>query len=112
LIQSELDELKEKFNNHVVRTDREKKLPSGVAPNVAYALYEQFGGEQCLQPVDRNFVKSLMEDIGGEDIIRFVSVEYAARAQAVFDDLRFGLLSFHNVWAVFSAMMPLMYPIM
>ena len=50
-----------------------------------------------------------MEAIGGEDLICFVSVEYAASAQAVFDELWFGALLFHNVWIVFSAMMPIMY---
>ena len=109
LIQQELDSLRDRFNNHIVRKDRQKKLPSGVSPNVAFTLYPQYGGEQCLQPVDRNVVKSLMEAIGGEDLIRFVSVEYATSAQAVFDELRFGALSFHNVWIVFSAMMPIMY---
>ena len=39
-----------------------------------------------------------MEAIGGEDLICFVSVEYAASAQAVFDELWFGALLFHNVW--------------
>jgi len=78
LIQQELDTLKDRFNNHVVCKDKEKKLPSGVSPNVAYTLYDQYGGEQCLQPVDRAFVKALMEAIGGEDLIHFVSVEYAA----------------------------------
>ena len=47
-------------------------------PNVAYILYDQYGGEQCLQPVDQAFIKALMEVIGGEDLIHFVSVEYAA----------------------------------
>ena len=111
LIQQELDTLKDRFNNHVVCKDKEKKLPSGVSPNVAYTLYDQYGGEQCLQPVDRAFVKALMEAIGGEDLIHFVSVEYAVRAQTVFNDLRFGALSFHNIWNVFTAMMPIMYPV-
>ena len=79
--------MKDHFNNHVVRKDKEKKLPSGVSLDVAYTLYEQYRGKQCLQPVDCNFVKALMEAIGGEDLIHFVSVEYAAQAQAVFDDL-------------------------
>jgi hypothetical protein len=111
LIQQELDTLKDQFNNHVVRKDRGKKLPSGVSPNIAYTLYKEYGGENCLQPIDPNFVKSLMEGIGGEDLIRFVSVEYAAHAQAVFETLGFVALSFHNVWLIFSAMMPIMYPL-
>ena len=111
LIQQELDTLKDRFNDHVVRKDRGKKLPSGVSPNIAYALYEQYGGEDCLQLIDRDFVKSLMEDIGGEELIRFVSVEYAARAQAAFGTLGFPTLTFQNVWLAFSAMMPIMYPL-
>jgi hypothetical protein len=48
----------------------------------------------------------LMEEIGGENLIRFVSVEYAARAQGVFDTLAVPKLTFSNVWEVFSAMIP------
>jgi len=93
-----------------VRKDRGKKLPSGTSPNIAYTLYEEYGGDDCLQPIDPDFVRLLMEGIGGEDLIRFVSVEYAARAQAVFETLGFPGLSFQNVWLTFSAMMPIMYP--
>ena len=85
-------------------------MPSGASPNVVYTLHEQYGGEDCLQPVDRDFVKSLMEDLGGEDLIRFVSVKYAARATTIFETLGYGKLTFENVWHVFSAMMPIMYP--
>lgn len=110
LIQQELDTLKDRFNNHVIRKDREKKLPSGVSPNVAYTLFSQYGGQNCLQPVDRAFVKSLMDDMGGKELIQFVSVEYAERAASVFESLAYLELTFQNVWLVFSAMMRLMHP--
>lgn len=77
---------------------------------MAYTLHEKYGGQNCLQPVDRDFVKSVMEDLGGEDLIRFVSVEYAALAADVMEYVGFGKLTFHNVWLVFSAMMPILYP--
>ncbi|KIJ05969.1 hypothetical protein PAXINDRAFT_20810 [Paxillus involutus ATCC 200175] len=108
LIQQELDQLMDHFNNHVVRRDKKKKLPSGVSPNVAFALHDQYGGENCLQKVDRAVVKHLMEDIGGEDLIRFLDIGYAAHAQTVYDSLNFTSLTLQNVWAVFSAMLPLM----
>jgi hypothetical protein len=108
VIQKELDDLKERFNNHVVRLDRNKHIPSGVAPNVAYSLHEQYGGEDCLQPVDRAVIRQLMTDLGGEDLIRFVSAEYAARAQAVFELLGIQDLTLQNVWHVFQSMLPLM----
>ncbi|KZP07458.1 hypothetical protein FIBSPDRAFT_762875 [Athelia psychrophila] len=110
LIQQELDTLKERFNNHTVRKDKDKKLPSGTSPWSAYTLHESYGGQNCLQPVDREFVKSVMEDLDGEDLIRFVSVEYAARAADVMEIVGLGKLTFHNVWLVFSAMMPIPYP--
>lgn len=109
LIQQELDTLKDRFNNHVVRTDRTKKLPLGVSPNIAFTLHENYGSEDCLQPVDRDIVWGLMQDIGGEDLVRFVSVEYAAIAQTAFESLGHEKLSFQNIWTVFTLMMPLMY---
>jgi hypothetical protein len=48
-----------------------------------------------------------MESIGGEDLIHFVSVEYENHAQTIFTNLGFKELSFHNVWNIFSAMLPL-----
>ena len=106
LIQQELNELQERLNSHPTRLDRNKHLPSGVSPNVAYTLYEEYDAENCSQPVDVDVVQKLMDDIDGEELIRFVSVEYAARAQEVFDSLNVPKLTFENVWEVFSAMLP------
>jgi hypothetical protein len=65
LIQQELDQLQDHFNNHVVSFDKNKGLHSGISPNVAYALHEQHGGEFCLQPVDVTVAYDLMSQIGG-----------------------------------------------
>jgi hypothetical protein len=104
VIQKELDELKDSFNSHVIRLDRSKSNPSGVSPNVAYELFEEHGGEDCLQP---KIIQELMEELGGEDLILFVSREYAVRAQAIFDTLNLRDLNAQNAWHVFSAMLPL-----
>lgn len=107
LIQGELDELKERFNSHVVRYDSKKFLPSGVSPNVSFHNPEAYNGEiDCLQPVNVGLVQQLMKDLGGESLIQFVTPEYAAHAQAVFDSFRITRLSFENVWAVFQEMLP------
>ncbi|KAH7869316.1 uncharacterized protein C8R40DRAFT_1241123 [Lentinula edodes] len=107
LIQTELDHLRDAFNNHRVRKDRGKALPSGLAPNVSFSLYEKYGGENGLLPVDCTIVKQLMENIGGEDLIRFVSRDYAAKAQAVFvDQLGNPKLTMTNVWDIFQEMLP------
>lgn len=108
MIQKELDELKDRFNSHVIRLDRSKSNPSGVAPNVAYELFEKYGGEDCLQPVDSDVVHTLMEELGGEELVLFVSREYAAKAQSICDTLGLRDLNMQNAWHVFSTMLPLM----
>jgi hypothetical protein len=108
VIQKELNELKDRFNNHVVRLDRTKSNPSGVSPNVAYELFEKYGGEDCLQLVDSKVIRALMEELGGEDLILFVSREYAAKASTICDTLGLRDLNLQNAWHVFSAMLPLM----
>jgi hypothetical protein len=49
-----------------------------------------------------------MEELGGEDLILFVSREYAYKAQGIFDTLRVRDLNLQNVWHIFSSMLPLM----
>ena len=110
LIQRELDALRERFNSHKVRRDRNKKLPSGVSPNVAYAMPDRYNAIDCLQQVDVAVIQEIMDAIGGEDLIRFVSTDYAARAQQVFDLLRLPPVTLHNVWEVFQKMMPILHP--
>ncbi|KAF8486785.1 hypothetical protein DFH94DRAFT_796573 [Russula ochroleuca] len=86
LIQQELDELKDRMNCHTTRYDRNKKIPSGVSPDVAVSLCTEYAGENCLQPVNVDVVQQLMDDIG-DDVLRFVPAEYADRAQEVFASL-------------------------
>lgn len=110
LIQQELDELKNGFNDHLVRYDRKKVNPSGTTPNLAYSLYnsKKFRGQWCLQNVDVGVVQGLMDKLGGRELVEFVSPEYAVRAEEAFSSLNIVKLTFQNVWAVFSAMRPLM----
>jgi hypothetical protein len=107
LIQEELDNLRETFNNHRTRKDKQKFLPSGVSSNVAFALHETYGGSNGLLHVDRRIIEKLMEEIGGEELIRFVPVEYAARARGILEDkLGAPKLTMSNVWDIFQAMLP------
>jgi hypothetical protein len=73
------------------------------------ALHDtSFGAEWCLQPVDTEVIDALIAEIGGDDILQFVTPAYANQAQGVYDDLRIGELTFQNVWNVFSRMLPQM----
>ncbi|KAF8531361.1 hypothetical protein JB92DRAFT_2692108, partial [Gautieria morchelliformis] len=108
LIQQELDELQDHFNNHHVQKDRNKVLPSGVSLNEAFTLHEAYSAENLLQPVNKDVLKELMVSIGGDDLIQFVSIEYAIHAQEVYDSLGIQKLTMFNVWTIFQAMLPLM----
>lgn len=108
LLQQDLDQWKQNQNDHTVRRDNNKFLPSGVSPNVAFSLHHKYGAENYLQPVDVAVVQSLMEKIGGEALIQFVSIEYAVQAQSVYDNLHIGSLTFDNVWYIFQSMLPQM----
>lgn len=79
-----------------------------MSPSTAYRLYEENGGEWCLQDIDAHIIHHLRAEIGGEDLLRFVSVQYAERALKVFDSLDYGKVSLQNVWSIFADMLPLM----
>ena len=111
VIQKELDKLKDCFNSHTVHLDHTKSNPSGISPNIAYELYEKYRGIDCLQPVDREVIHDLMEELGGRDLISFVSHDYAVKAQGVCDMLGLHDMNLQNIWHVFSAMLPLMLTI-
>lgn len=96
------------MNWHVVRKDKAKLLPSGIAPSIAYELCGDYGGVDCLQKVDRKVIKDLMDALGGESLLEFCSPEYDAHAQAVLDDLNITEMTMQNAWKVFSLMLPFM----
>jgi hypothetical protein len=98
----------DRINNHKVRSDKFKMNPSGISPNVCYSLCQENGGENCLQKVDVEVIRGLMRDIGGEELIQFVTPEYAQHAQSIYDMLNVTKLGFDNVWLVYSAMLPQM----
>lgn len=75
-----------------------------------YSLPQQWGGENCLIPVDRNLVELVMEQMGGEEVIRFVSIEFATHAEQALADVGLGVdgITFQNVWQVYLALIPRM----
>ncbi|KAH8093899.1 hypothetical protein BXZ70DRAFT_369379 [Cristinia sonorae] len=108
LIQKELDNSRYTYNNHRSRKDNTKTRPTGVSPNIALALYAQHGGVNCLQNVNEDVVRHLMEDIGGEDLIRFVSKPFERRASVVLEALGVREVKTTNVWEIFKQMLPLL----
>lgn len=109
LIQAELDDVRDRMNNNFSRRNPDKLLPSGCSPNDAYALYEDYGGEWCLQEVDRALVDEIMEEMAmGEDLLNDYGVPpvFAAQAKEVLETLNIGRVTLQNVWFVFADMLP------
>ncbi|KAF5319802.1 hypothetical protein D9611_012894 [Ephemerocybe angulata] len=112
MLQETLDDFCAFRNAAKMRKNHEKLGPSGCSRNDAFENYEAWGGQDLLQSVDVERIRELQSMLGGEDLIKFVPDEFAARAQAAYDMLGIQSLRMENVWAVFSALYPIVFPAM
>jgi hypothetical protein len=107
LIQKELDDVRDQMNKRKGRKQKEKALPSGVSPQIAYDLYKEYGGEWCLLPVDVEVVQQIMDDILlEEDPFDWeVPIEFKYRCEKAYANLNIGELTMQNGWSVFTDML-------
>src|ERR1700749_4573448 len=90
LMQKELDRFRKSANSRKVQKQKDKVLPSGVSPNIAYTLPEKYNGEECLQPVDVDLIDAILADMQPQkDALSDWGVpeEFDRRAQDAFDRL-------------------------
>ena len=100
-------------NSYRSRRDDTKPGPSGMSRNEAYSLPHMWGGKQCLLEVDLDIVREIKDFMSdGEDMFRFplVTAEFEREAHSVYEALHIQDLSLSNVWNVFRAMLPLLFP--
>ena len=57
-----------------------------------------------------SIIHKLKEEMGGDQLLEFVSPDFAARCDAAYESLAISELTFENVWEVFQAMLPLVFP--
>ena len=62
-----------------------------------------------LIPVDRDVIRELKHQLGGESILDFVKPEFAELALGVYEMLGSPPVSSASVWHVFSHMLPSIY---
>ncbi|KAF7362207.1 hypothetical protein MVEN_00566900 [Mycena venus] len=113
LLQKELDKWASFRNGVPIRKQKDKAGPSGVramSRNEAFSMFESWGGVNCLQRVDRDVIRQMKEDMGGDALIAFSMPEFSARAEEAFESLGPVVLTQKNVWDVFQAMLPLVFP--
>jgi hypothetical protein len=94
----------------MMRKDNEKPDPSGMSRNQAFSLPEEWNGRDCLLKIeDLSVIKQLKEELGGDELVSFSTPEFSSRAQEAYDSLNVVDLTFENVWAVFTAMLLLVF---
>jgi hypothetical protein len=108
VIQQELDKFRFQANNRRVRKQKQKSLPSGVSPNIAYTFPEKFGGTDQLQPVDIEVIQEILDQMQAEkDALADWGIpeDFAQRAQAAFVETRIVEVSVSNIWIVFQCIL-------
>jgi hypothetical protein len=57
-----------------------------------------------------SIIHKLKEEMGGDALLEFVLPEFGARAESTYKSLAISELTFENVWEVFQALLPLVFP--
>ncbi|KAF8185576.1 hypothetical protein K438DRAFT_2155443 [Mycena galopus ATCC 62051] len=111
IIQEQLDEFRAWWNNHRVRLQRDKNMPSGHIPVLAFEHPEHLGGIDCRICVPKEAVielrKLLTEEVGSrESHLSWpgVTLEFEAMAQAVWEDIGSPAMSMDSAWDIFAQM--------
>lgn len=110
LLRKTLAQFVRERNSYKSRKDNSKAGPSGMSRNNAFFMPESWGGKNCLLPVDLEVVREIKKELGGDEILEFVSREFSDRAEAAYQTLGVQDLTFDNVWPIFKELLPLMFP--
>ncbi|KAJ7438127.1 hypothetical protein B0H11DRAFT_2206308 [Mycena galericulata] len=110
IVQTGLDEFVDYFNNKKTRKQRNRILPSGVAPNVVFDMPANYGLENLAIPVTQAALDELrgLIDTPREDAFRWVSDGFDEVATAVYIRIGSPKLEALSGWAIFNGMAPLL----
>ncbi|KAJ6582707.1 hypothetical protein DFH09DRAFT_912446, partial [Mycena vulgaris] len=108
-IQSLLDKFRTYWNQHTIRVQPEKEMPSGHAPADALEHPGLFGGLDCGIRVPKEAIQefhhALTEEVGPrESFLTWVGPEFDQTATVVFGCLGISKITLENSWDVFAEM--------
>ncbi|KAJ7239533.1 hypothetical protein C8J57DRAFT_1086260 [Mycena rebaudengoi] len=108
IVQHSLDDFVEYWNNHKIRAQRNKLLPSGFSPNYICDFPERFGLTNFSAPAPQNLVDALRESIpkSREECYRWVSDEFDANAWEVYEQIGQPKFLLTEGWTIFCQMLP------
>jgi hypothetical protein len=109
LVQAELDEFRTYWNQHQVRSQPNKNMPSGHVPADVLEHPELFGGINCLIKVPKETLTDLRvfltEEVGPRsEHLQWVDDEFAAIAEAVHKSIGSPHITLTNSWEIFRKM--------
>ena len=109
LVQERLDEYRQYWNNHTVRRQKKKDLPSGTSPTHIWTCPTNVRptARDCRVHVRRELINELRNQIGGEEGRRqayeFVTPEFCAEADEAYIDLGSPPITLVGAWKLFFA---------
>ncbi|KAJ7882120.1 hypothetical protein B0H13DRAFT_2235504 [Mycena leptocephala] len=103
-----LDDFVDYWNNHKIRTQRNKLLPSGVSPNYICDFPQRFGRTNFAVQAPQDLVEALRQNIpkSREECHRWVSDEFDAQAWEVYERIGAPKFVLTEGWTVFCQMLP------
>ncbi|KAF5379743.1 hypothetical protein D9615_005816 [Tricholomella constricta] len=105
LIQRELDDFVDTQNNHRIRRQQEKNLPSGGTPNDFYRHPDRYGGQSCLIDIDINVLDQLLDEaVEGRRLMQYVDEEFEEIANTAYIAVGRPKITLHSAWDVFRVL--------
>lgn len=108
LLQDRLDLFREYWNNHYLRPQKDKMLPSGTSPRQIWEAPESVSptARNCSVKVRPELVSQLRDSIGGVDgrhhAYAFVTQEFKAVADNAYYNIGCPAIDLTNAWNVFT----------
>ncbi|KAK7013005.1 hypothetical protein R3P38DRAFT_3007997 [Favolaschia claudopus] len=110
ILQLCLDDFVDYWNSHRIRSQRGKRLPSGVSPNYICDFPERFGLVKFGERVPQEHIDALRQKIprSRDECYRWVSDEFNTQAFGVYEQIGSPKLKLVDGWTIFCEMLPLL----
>ncbi|KAJ6626634.1 hypothetical protein B0H10DRAFT_1941648 [Mycena sp. CBHHK59/15] len=108
IIQLSLDDFVDYWNNHKIRTQRNKLLPSGFSPNYVCDFPDRFGLTYFGVPAPQHLVDALRQNIpkSRDECYTWVSDKFETKAWEVYSHIGAPKFALTEGWSIFCQMLP------
>ncbi|KAJ8081664.1 hypothetical protein PM082_007510 [Marasmius tenuissimus] len=106
IVQNALNRFADYWNNHVIRYQKEKQMPSGVAPMLLFEDPYAHQGERFSIPIPNGATQALRESLPNTraEALDFVTPEFNDWAFHIYNEIGAPEVDAHNAWTVFRQM--------